>query len=155
MNNNGHVWVPLSVEEELMGRLAEYNAAKRTYRMSWRTRQCPSGRRMTIENLPFRTDKGATTMDPLQVACMAFPMAVKNDFDVIHVHTPPLGTGGGDRGIENLYFRTAELRAMDQSDPDFFPHVEKGLVKFEEEAVNTMPGRFEITDAGLFVPSAR
>ena len=154
MNNNGHIWVPLSVEEERMGQLAEYDAAKRTYRMSWRTRTCPSGRRMDIENQPFRTDKGIKTMDPLQVACMAFPMAVKNGYDVIHVHTPPLGRGG-DRGIEHLYFRTAELKQMDQSDPNFFPNVENGLVKFEEEAVNTMPGQFEITDAGLFVPSSR
>lgn len=154
MNNTGHIWVPLSAEDEFAGLLAEYDAAKKTYRMSWRTRQCPPGRRIDVENTPFRTDKGMKTFDPLQVACMAFPLAKKNSIDVIHVHTPVLGRGG-DRGIEHLYFRTAELQQMDQDDPTFFPNVEKGLVKLEEEAVNTMPGQFEITDSGLFVPSAR
>lgn len=152
--NAGQILVPIDLATRVEGDWKEKEANKKPWRLSWRSRRnpMPSGRTATIENLPVQTAHGPKTFNALQVACMAF-QAGYSHYDVLHVHTPVIEAGG--RGTEHLYFKCDEIRTLDQGDPDFFPNVEKGLITMEEETVNTMPRKYEITPGGLFVPSAR
>lgn len=154
MAHETHIWIPLSEQIRRQAEWHEFDTAKKVWRRPWvyGERKRMAGRVMTIENIPFRNDKGEVRRwNPLQVAVFAVLQAGPCfGCDVVRIVTPSDAATPGYKANAEIDFSVAQLKGLLDKDSIFYTEVMNGHIRLEDEAANEIGQDWIISPDGTF-----